>query len=206
MARRTKEEAEQTRSRILEAALNIFYRKGYSHTTFVDIAREIGLTKGAVYWHFKSKPDLLVAMIAHERGKHLPALDATQPSSLLELRNILMKHAKMVSRSKAARKFEFFSHFQIEWSEELMTMVHEKLSESRNSPKRTIAKALAHLQEIGELRREADLKRMCMALFAMWTGALQLLLRKICNAKQFCALLEHHFDLVVGQYAAQPIS
>lgn len=87
-----------------------------------------------------------------------------------------------------------------------MAKVHEKLSELRDSPKKAITKALTHLQEIGELQQEADLEKLEMTLFAMWMGALQLLLRKICNAKQFHALLEHHFDLVVGQYATRPIT
>ncbi len=204
MSRRTKAEAEETRLRILEAALDVFYRKGYSRTTFVDIAREVGMTKGAVYWHFKSKPDLLAAMIVHEREKHLTHPKKIQLSSLSELRNLLLEAARQVSTNKDIQKFEFFSHFQIEWSEELMTKVHEKLSELRDGPTKKLTKTLAYLQEIGELHAEADLEKMSMSLFAMWMGALQLLLRKLCDAKQFHALLEQNFDLVVGQYATRP--
>lgn len=56
MVRKTKEEAENTRREILKAALEVFYQKGYSRTTFDEIAARINLTKGAVYWHFKNKP------------------------------------------------------------------------------------------------------------------------------------------------------
>ena len=63
MARRTKEEAEQTRLEILKASLDLFSEKGYSKTTFDEIAKRINKTKGAVYWHFRNKPDLLVAII-----------------------------------------------------------------------------------------------------------------------------------------------
>ena len=52
MARRTKEEAERTRTRILASALSLFAKKGYEHTTFTDIAARLKMTKGAVYWHF----------------------------------------------------------------------------------------------------------------------------------------------------------
>ncbi|MDD2456783.1 MAG: TetR family transcriptional regulator, partial [Kiritimatiellae bacterium] len=64
MARKTKAEAEQTRLRILRAALSLFAEKGYERTTFEDVARRIRLSKGAVYWHLKSKPDLLSALVA----------------------------------------------------------------------------------------------------------------------------------------------
>ena len=63
MVRKTKEEAENTRREILKAALEVFYQKGYSRTTFDEIAARINLTKGAVYWHFKNKPDLLVELM-----------------------------------------------------------------------------------------------------------------------------------------------
>ena len=63
MARKTKEEANNTRKRILRSALDLFVKKGYAHTTFNDIASRLGFTKGAVYWHFKSKADLLAAIL-----------------------------------------------------------------------------------------------------------------------------------------------
>lgn len=61
--RKTKEEAEKTRSEILKSALKVFLRKGYSKTTLTDIAEEAGYTRGAVYWHFKDKSDLLETLI-----------------------------------------------------------------------------------------------------------------------------------------------
>ena len=55
MARRTNEQAQQTREKILEGALNVFSEKGFSRSTLGDIAKRIGMTRGAVYWHFKDK-------------------------------------------------------------------------------------------------------------------------------------------------------
>ena len=60
MARKTKEDSEQTRRAILDSAMQVLYEKGYSRTTFDEIAARINLTKGAVYWHFKSKTDLIM--------------------------------------------------------------------------------------------------------------------------------------------------
>ena len=63
MARRTKEEAEETKKAICLAALDIFCEKGYSRTTFDEIAKRINLTKGAIYWHFRNKADILTEII-----------------------------------------------------------------------------------------------------------------------------------------------
>lgn len=62
MARRTKEEALQTRNRILDAAEQVFYDKGVSRTSLADIAAQAGVTRGAIYWHFENKGDLFTAM------------------------------------------------------------------------------------------------------------------------------------------------
>ncbi len=62
MARRTKKEAQQTRTDILEAAIRLFSVRGVSRTTLGDIAAEAGVTRGAIYWHFQNKTDLLSAL------------------------------------------------------------------------------------------------------------------------------------------------
>lgn len=51
--------ADETHRRILQAALDCFSRKGYNSTTMDQIAAESGTSKGTLYWHFKSKDDLL---------------------------------------------------------------------------------------------------------------------------------------------------
>jgi len=63
MVRRTKEEALETRSHILEAAENAFYERGVARTTLADIATLAGVTRGAIYWHFNNKADLVQAML-----------------------------------------------------------------------------------------------------------------------------------------------
>ena len=62
MVRKTKEEAQETRARILSTSLRLFYELGYQDTTINDIAIAMGATRGAIYWHFKSKGDILRAL------------------------------------------------------------------------------------------------------------------------------------------------
>ena len=63
MARRTKEEAQATRSRILDTAELVFEQRGVSGTSLNEIAKAAGLTRGAIYWHFQNKADLFNAMM-----------------------------------------------------------------------------------------------------------------------------------------------
>ena len=63
MVRRTKNEAEVTRSRILDAAERVFSERGVSRTSLEDVAHAAAVTRGAIYWHFKDKRDLFAAMV-----------------------------------------------------------------------------------------------------------------------------------------------
>ena len=63
MVRRTKDEAQETRNRILDAAEHVFSERGVSRTSLEDLAQAAGVTRGAIYWHFKDKSDLFAAMV-----------------------------------------------------------------------------------------------------------------------------------------------
>jgi TetR/AcrR family transcriptional regulator, acrAB operon repressor len=60
--RRTKEDAELTYSGLLDAAELVFKEKGVAASTLSDIAKVAGVTRGAIYWHFKDKSELVHAM------------------------------------------------------------------------------------------------------------------------------------------------
>ncbi|NLY91144.1 MAG: TetR/AcrR family transcriptional regulator [Firmicutes bacterium] len=57
-------ERTDTRERILEASAKLFAEKGYSATGIDEIARNVGITKSVIYYHFKNKEDILQTLIA----------------------------------------------------------------------------------------------------------------------------------------------
>jgi TetR/AcrR family transcriptional regulator, acrAB operon repressor len=67
MVRKTKDEALETREGLLDAAVQVFGEKGVSQASLADIAAAAGVTRGAIYWHFKNKADLIDALF--ERTK-----------------------------------------------------------------------------------------------------------------------------------------
>ena len=62
MVRRTKAEAAITREQLLDAAERVFRERGVASTTLGEVAAAAGVTRGAVYWHFRDKVDLLGAL------------------------------------------------------------------------------------------------------------------------------------------------
>ena len=106
MVRKTKEETEDTKTQILQSALDCFYEKGFSKTSFGDISARIGMTKGAVYWHFKDKTDLLVDLIKRHLQEKCKRLGEKQhlPETLAELREFFLKEAQYVESNPNLQK------------------------------------------------------------------------------------------------------
>lgn len=61
----------QARARIVDAARSVFHRKGLAHATMEDIAKEIGVSKGALYLYFRTKTELLGAIQTQYRDEAL---------------------------------------------------------------------------------------------------------------------------------------
>lgn len=84
---------EQTVKKILEVSLELFAEKGYDKTTMQDIVSALGMSKGAIYHHFKSKEELLDAVGTYSFQKRNSFRIANQQSNLTgleKLRNFLM--------------------------------------------------------------------------------------------------------------------
>lgn len=68
--------ANETRQQIVEAADRLFYERGFEATSFADIARELGLSRGNFYYHFKTKDEILDAVIRQRLETTRDMLDA----------------------------------------------------------------------------------------------------------------------------------
>ncbi|HUC56557.1 MAG TPA: helix-turn-helix domain-containing protein [Streptosporangiaceae bacterium] len=71
--------AAQTRERLLRAAADVFAERGYDGTRVADIAAAAGVSNGAMYAHFSSKADLLVAALQTHGRRRLAEMFAAEP-------------------------------------------------------------------------------------------------------------------------------
>jgi TetR/AcrR family acrAB operon transcriptional repressor len=172
MARKTKEDAQATRESVLIAALDLFSEKGYSRTTFADIAKKIGMTRGAVYWHFDNKPALLAAMVDYfcSRREQRVQQHFSEIHTLEELREAFLEHARAVVEDKRLKKFEFFMAFQMEWSEELLTETHKILDRIRKDPFEKLIAILRSAPIAGRFRKNVDPEKLAITLAGLWVG------------------------------------
>ncbi len=101
MARKTKAEAEATRESILDAAEHVFYDQGVAKTSLEQIACAAGVTRGAIYWHFRNKQDLFEAMLSRVSVPLTARLDALQGrhSGLADLRQVCIYSLRQLASS-----------------------------------------------------------------------------------------------------------
>ncbi len=79
--------SEERKNQILDAAMNIFAKMGFHNARMDDVAQESGLSKGALYWYFKSKDAIIAAILErlfHLALKDLQRLEQTQEGSVRE--------------------------------------------------------------------------------------------------------------------------
>ncbi len=99
MPKRTHEAAMQTRQLILDAAYKLFSSKGFEKTSLSDIARAAHVTRGAIYWHFEDKNELLCEL-CKELADKVNLIDNLQnaaspdePDPLGQLRQWMLSHS-----------------------------------------------------------------------------------------------------------------
>lgn len=56
------------REKIIATADDLFYQNGYNNTSFSDISEAVGISRGNFYHHFKTKDDILAAVIEHRKS------------------------------------------------------------------------------------------------------------------------------------------
>lgn len=79
---------DDTRRRIVDAADELFYERSFEATSFADIAAEVGLSRGNFYYHFKTKDEILDAVIALRLARTRATLDAWDEASALPAQRI----------------------------------------------------------------------------------------------------------------------
>ena len=177
MARRRKEDAEKTRTRILASALSLFAKKGYERTTFTDIAARLKMTKGAVYWHFESKEALLVELVNLALGKFRRQLEELMPHGELtfpKVADMMVRNAMhMVDDPKSAEFFRLMK-CQIKWSDDSMAKVREDLlANTQSGPMQAFRDAVKADIAAGRARPDVDAEEVAIVAIALWDGLVQ---------------------------------
>jgi AcrR family transcriptional regulator len=166
--KRTKEEADQTKQDLLNAALAVFSHKGYAATRLSDIAQAAGVTRGAIYHHFGGKEELFISLLddASEISSQAIEQAIAQGGGLLEVLSHIMintfnlieddrRFRQVMALSLATSNLDLLAQRKYQEAEALVESISQSLSGGIAS---------------GELRPDLDPKNAARALLAYQNG------------------------------------
>ncbi|MCC3771575.1 TetR/AcrR family transcriptional regulator [Streptomyces sp. UNOC14_S4] len=180
-----------TRERIQKTALDLFVSRGYEKTSLREIAEELGVTKAALYYHFKTKEDILTA-ISEDLGRPVDELIAwarEQPPTLDTRRELMTRY------SAALRSAMPIYHILQENQATL-----RDLAIGRTLRKRV--EAISELMHTGELDFETHM-RVASALLTVHFGAFTLAHVRGSDEEKRQALLKVALE-TLGSSAGRP--
>ena len=176
MARRTKQEAQATRSHILDTAELVFEQRGVSGTSLHEIAKAAGVTRGAIYWHFEDKADLFNAMMERatmplEEGGGVCGFEKND-LTLAQMRDgFVAVLRQVVADPQMKRVFGIATH-KVEYIGE-MDAVRERHLSVRNGCLADVERTLKQAMKRGELSRRVPARAAAVGLHALLDGLLQ---------------------------------
>ena len=174
--KRTKEEAAITRATLMKTALSVFSAKGYAATTLDDVAKAAKVTRGAIYWHFKSKADLYNTLVQEfsARGAVVVQEAVAEGGTLIDiLRRIFVRVCTLIEEDKETRAVMELTLFKTGLDPELQPG-RKKQIEAGNALLKGITEAMSQGIAQGVLRSDIDPADMARAFIAFENGAIQL--------------------------------
>jgi len=162
MVRKTREEALATREELLDAAERVFRKHGVGHTSLAEVADAAGVTRGAIYWHFKDKADLFQALVKRVEmpmNAAMEEMDRTSAADPLGAVRQLAIHALQNLAGSARTQAVFEVVFlRCEYTQELAPVRARQLEDRKVCLRRCEAafeQAIARRQLNAKLGRDA---------------------------------------------------
>jgi TetR/AcrR family acrAB operon transcriptional repressor len=181
LPRKTKEESIKTRSLLLEAALDVFSEKSFSEVTLSEIAERVGMTKGALYWHFKNKSDLLSKLIKEifldseiEFAEKL-----VERETLADLRDYYNKKLMLPDKNDRFIKINAIMLRRFEWPEEVRSNLFTLLKDQIAREKKMINEILLRSRREGVIRQDIEVENASSAITSVFYGLYILVLNEI---------------------------
>jgi len=155
--RKTKEEAEKTKRIIVENALELFLKQGFSKTKLDEIASAANVTRGAIYWHFKDKLDIVNELIETEHqnlNNLLSEMFMEEIDPLEKIEKIFNKIVLNFYENKLFRKFIELTWFKVEYTE--LAQIRTSKEELTELFIKNLTKTIIDGQKIGKIKIELN--------------------------------------------------
>ena len=156
------------REQIIDAARRLVVKQGSEHVTVGRIAKEVGISEGAIYRHFKSKREVLSGLaddLANDLLRDIASSSADDSTSLEIIDNTLRKHLSTIEQRRGI-SFQVIAEI-ISFGDKKL---NKKISDAINSYMRGLNVLLSKGIMAGEVRKDTDIEAASMLLFGMIQG------------------------------------
>ena len=192
--RRTKEDAEQTRKNLLQAAERVFGTKGYAATRLSDIAKEANVTRGAIYHHFGNKKELFISLGKERVNPYFEMLDGIfesdlSPKGKIEkmFREVIQGVLKDVD-FLIKQRFEFLRDFESIDCDDM----HEFFEKKANLHRASLVSLFKQGQQTGDIRQDISPEVVAFTIETYLRGLLTILVIDKKNA-----FIRNHIDELI---------
>ncbi len=175
MARKTKEDALVTREALLDAAETCFDEHGWARTTLAMIGARAGYTRGAVYWHFRNKADVVEAVIDRVKGPFMQQLDGlvdvgrTHP--LRDLREVMRQSLTDLEADPRLRRTLAIIMLDCDTGEDTKDVLELRREGFTQAIERT-ANVIRRAGVLGQLRPGTDIESTAAIVHMIMLGAI----------------------------------
>jgi AcrR family transcriptional regulator len=157
---------EEAKSRILDAANKVFAENGYHEATMDDIAKRLGVSKGAIYLYFSSKEDLFEAMVktAPQAFKEILYSSFGDEENPIQSATQFFDKMLKLSASNPGLSFEILSEASRNPS------LKRILKQNHEEYERVLTSFLVEGRKRGIMGNNLDIPPLANALIALWNG------------------------------------
>jgi TetR/AcrR family acrAB operon transcriptional repressor len=173
MVRKTKEAAQETRAAILDAAAKVFVEKGVAKASLEEIAECAGVTRGAVYWHFKNKVDIFKAL---DENLHEPLIETVlqdmkkdHPEPLKQLENLCVSMVQDLAENENKQRILKIFFIRCDYSGDMEEVLNYQCSRKQEKIE-LFERYFVKAQAKGQLPASVDPKALTMALSCYLMG------------------------------------
>jgi len=178
MVRKTKEEAELTRQQIIDAAREVFLKHGVNRTTLQDVAKQAGVTRGAVYWHFSNKHELFHAM---REQVFLPLIDRMDDTLLVDemhdplatIEHFLCGTIQILEENEPIRQIYEIMMVKCEYVDEFAEVLQQILTNCSDIIGK-LEQAYMRAKDQGQLRSDVEPAAIAMDTHLFFAGLLHM--------------------------------
>lgn len=170
--RRKKEEAEQTKQKLLKAALAVFSERGYEATRLSDIADKANVTRGAIYWHFGNKEKLFLELVKESMSPFFQLVETTlneEGTPLEKIRRLMYNvFTKMATDCEFQRnqKLESIRSRRLSEYKEINAFIETQISGFTEQ----LTQIIKAGQKSGEIINNQNPQDICIVLLAFLRG------------------------------------